>query len=458
MEDDLAGALAEHVASGRTAALPPEAVEAAVQLVSDCAAVTVAGSVEDASAIVRRVVAAEGALPRCTVLGQRLRTSPANAALANGVAAHALDFDDGQQPSGAHPSAVLVPALLAVAEDRHLDGAETVAGYLSGLEVMTALGALVYPDHYAAGWHATATIGTVGAAAAVARLAGLPAPAVRHALGIAASHSHGLRRNFGAMAKPLHAGTAARDGLMAALLAEQGFTAGDGLLDGPRGWLEVFVPGGRSVPVAEAMAPLDGTFAASLRGLHIKRFPSCGITHTAIGAALAVRAEERLDPGDVASVTCLVHRRAPETLLTRLPASGLEGKFSLEYCVARALLSGDVALPDFTDERVLEPAAVALASRVAVEVDPSLGEPATWETTLRVTTAGGATFERASGPAVGKWSGTRLTADELQAKQVACMEAGGLAPGRAVAAADGLAALASCADVADLCALLGAAA
>ena len=445
--------LAAYVADGDADRLPAPAVEAARQLIRDCVAVAASGSGEPVVDAVADVVADEGGAPVCTVIGRSLRTSPANAALVNGVAAHALDFDDGQQPSSTHPSAAMVPAILALAERHHLTGRDVMTAYLYGLESMTALGLAMNPGHYTAGWHATATLGTVGAAVASAKLLHLDADRIANCLGIAASQAHGLRRNFGSMVKPLHAGTAARDGLVAAQLAARGVTTGDEVLAGEKGFIELL--GGSRDRAPKALEALDHTFAASMHGLHIKQYPSCGVTHAPISTALRLRAEHAIAPDDVESVECRVHPRLPGIVLRRPAHTGLEAKFSLESCLALALVDGEVQMGQFTDERALSPEVRALAGRVSMVVDPSMGEPATWEAVLRIRLRSGQELRADTGQAAGKWRARRLSEAELSDKFRACVRHGGLGPGAEDAALRGFSELENVSDVGDACRLLG---
>src|SRR4051812_42815269 len=198
--------------------------------------VTLAGAAEPAARIVQRVIAQDGG-GRCGVFGTSLRRSAADAALTNGTAAHALDYDDMCFVSLAHPSAPLVAAALAAAEVAGAPGRAVLDAYIVGFELEGRLGRAMNPRHYQRGWHCTATLGTIGAAAAASRLLGLDVGATGHALAIAASEASGLKENFGTMVKPLHAGLAARNGVVAAQLARAGMTASAAAIDGPQGFL-----------------------------------------------------------------------------------------------------------------------------------------------------------------------------------------------------------------------------
>src|SRR5437667_9684600 len=244
--------LAEFVAS----AIPPvEGRHAAARALLDTIGVMLAGASESAAASVQQVVAQESSGLQCSVLGTGLRTSATNAALANGTAAHAHDYDDMCFVSLAHPSAPLVAAALAVAELDGRPGRGLLDAYVVGFELEARLGRAMNPRHYQRGWHCTSTIGTIGAAAAAARLLDLDEAAAGHALAIAASEACGLKENFGTMVKPLHAGLAARNGVLAALLGRAGMTAAAGALIGPQGFVKA-MDGERAPSVDELCAEL----------------------------------------------------------------------------------------------------------------------------------------------------------------------------------------------------------
>ena len=217
--------VAEFVAKSRWEDCPAEAVDAARRAILDCLGVMLAGSVEPAARIVTEIARSEGGAPLATVVGTSLRTGAVWASLANGTAAHALDFDDTNFAMMGHPSAPVLSAALAAGELALADGRSLVHAFLLGFEVETTLAEVMNPPHYEKGFHATGTLGAMGAAAAAARLLGLDASQTRTALAVAASQASGLKENFGTMTKPFHAGHAARSGVLSALLAREGFTA-----------------------------------------------------------------------------------------------------------------------------------------------------------------------------------------------------------------------------------------
>src|SRR5512144_3149045 len=239
--------LAEFVAKSRPEDCPEAALHAARRAVLDCLGVMLAGSVEPAARILQRVAQAEGGLPVATVVGTGRRTGAVWAALCNGTAAHALDFDDTNFALMGHPSAPVLSAALAAGELALADGLAVLHAFLLGFEVETTLAEVINPAHYEHRWHATCTLGTLGAAAAAARLLELDGTQARHALAVAASQSSGLKENFGTMTKPFHAGHAARSGVLSPPMAREGWTASEHALEGPQGFFSVLGAGQRAL-------------------------------------------------------------------------------------------------------------------------------------------------------------------------------------------------------------------
>src|SRR5882762_8712646 len=238
----------------------------------DTIGVMLAGAAEPVAAGVRAVARAEGGTPLCTVLGTSLRTAPGWAALANGAAGHAHDFDDTNFALMGHPSVPLLATALAAGEAEMADGRALVLAYVVGFEVSVALGAALNPDHYTRGWHATSSIGTLGCAAAAARIMGLDVVQTQHALALAASHASGLKENFGSMTKPYHAGHAARNGILAAQLAREGLTASETALEGKQGYVAAF---GGSHALDGALERLGRVWNLVGSGIAVKPYPSC---------------------------------------------------------------------------------------------------------------------------------------------------------------------------------------
>ena len=341
---------------------------AAVALL-DTVGVTLAGASEPASRIVQTMVSVEGG-GACSVFGTAGRASASGAALANGTAAHALDYDDMCFVSLAHPSAPLVPALLAVGELAGSTGRELLDAYVIGFEIEGRLGQLMNPRHYQRGWHCTSTLGTIGAAAAVSRLLKLDAAASGHAVAIAASESSGLKENFGTMVKPLHAGLAARNGVVAGLLAQGGMTASALAFDGPQGFLRAM--DGEQIATGEALADLGTRWEIVESGITVKLYPSCAGTHPALDALLDLRRRERFGPDDVERIDIDVDSITPTILIYERPTTPLEGKFSMQFCAAAAVVFGRVGLDTFDAATFANANVAAMMPRVSMRVDPLL--------------------------------------------------------------------------------------
>jgi 2-methylcitrate dehydratase PrpD len=345
-------------------------IEAARSAIIDTVAVVLAGAAEPVTRVVAATVAEEGASPVADRLGARLRTSMEGAALVNGVSGHALDYDDVNRSAIGHPSVVVLPAALAAAQGAGASGRRLVEAYTLGVEVMTKLGRAMGTAHYRTGWHATSTLGTLGAAMAAGKVFGLEPEALQHALAIGASTASGSRQNFGTMTKPFHPGHAARCGVMAARLAQKGMTGDAEILEAPLGYFAMFSYGAARIDgVGETLGrPYDVVSP----GMNVKRYPCCYATHRAADAVLALAAEHELRAADVESADVVVPPGGLAAVTRDRPRTGLEGKFSLPYVVAAAILDGRVALETFTDEMVRRPEAQALLRRVRPVENPAI--------------------------------------------------------------------------------------
>jgi 2-methylcitrate dehydratase PrpD len=414
--------LAEFTLKTTLADCPPAALDVTRRAALDTVGVILAGAAEPCARIVRQVVRAEGGLPLCTVLGTSLRTSPTWAALANGVAGHAHDFDDTNFALLGHPSVPLLTALLACAEADMKTGADVALGYVIGFEVSAALGAAVNPEHYTRGWHATSSIGTLGCAAAAARVLGLDAEQTRHALGVALSLASGLKENFGSMTKPYHAGHAARNGVFAATLAREGFTASATALEGAQGYLAAF-GGGSAAAVEDAVDALGSRWQLLHSGIAVKPYPSCALTHATIDTLLELRAQHHLTAARVASIEVGVNAVVPTVLQHAAPATALERKFSMQYCSAAALVDGHVSIASFEDGPVQDAAVRDLMGRVTMVVDDTLPRELAQQAWTRVTVRldDGRTLQPRPRGAQGH-PDQPLSAESLHAKFLGCAE------------------------------------
>ena len=400
-----------------SAEVPARALEKARSAFLDTVGVTLAGAVEPAARIVQDVVAEEGGAPTCRILGTSQKTGPAQAALANGTAAHALDYDDMCFVSLAHPSAPLVAACLACGELAQASGRTALDAYVVGFEIEAMLGRAMNVSHYRRGWHCTSTIGTIGAAAAAARVLGLDADATGRCLSIAASEASGLKENFGTMAKPLHAGLAARNGVVAALLARKGFTASALALDGPQGMLTAM---DAERPALDAGA-LGARWEILETGITVKLYPSCAATHPALDGLLELRRQHGLSAETVDTIVVRVDSVTPTVLLYGRPGSPLEAKFSMPFCAAAAIADGQVGIDTFETDRLHDPALLALLERVTMTVDPELGQraPALTQAAIAVRLKDGRLLTREIERAKG-CPERPASAEELEAKFRAC--------------------------------------
>jgi 2-methylcitrate dehydratase PrpD len=300
------------------------------------------------------------------------------AALLNGMAGHALDYDDVTDPLSGHPSVALVPALLAVAEHVGASGEELLAAYVVGFEVACAVAAgLPIRPHYAKGWHSTATVGVLAATAGVCRLLHASVDTTRHALGIAASMASGSQQNFGTMTKPLHPGLSGWSAVMAGRLAENGCTADTSQLEARLGYFALY---GTEPDISAVHDRLARPWALLQDGVNVKKYPCCYNTHRTADAALHLQTKLAGDLDGIDAIRVTLEPGGFQPLIRHRPVTGLEGKFSVEYVIAAALIDGHLLLETFTDEAVLRPLAQRLIQKVtfAEEAVPPFGSPS-WE-------------------------------------------------------------------------------
>ncbi|MEE2778666.1 MAG: MmgE/PrpD family protein [Acidobacteriota bacterium] len=349
-----------------------EAQEVARHCLLDWLGVTLAGCEEPLALSMRRALHPEAAAAEATLIGLPARTtSTLLATLINGAASHALDFDDTHSTMSGHPSVPVVPAALALAETLGKTGRDLLSAILAGIEVECRLGAIVNPGHYHAGFHATGTLGTVGAAAACAHLLELDEDRWLHALGLAGTQASGLKSSFGTMGKPLHAGKAAHDGLLAAQLAPEGFTGNPTIVECRQGMADAMHGSDRPDDV---LSRYEGRYL--ITETLFKYHAACYLTHSTIEGALEIRQREGLSGNEVAAVEIFVPPTSLDVCNIHEPATGLEGKFSLRATAAMALLGSDTSsLDTYTDAGVTAPALVQL--RDAVRIRPTDGVSAT---------------------------------------------------------------------------------
>lgn len=396
--------------------MPVGAIKTAKQAMMDCLGCTLLGAVQPIGKIISEFVIEAEARPVASIVGHGEKTAPHLAALANGIMAHAEDYDDISLGIYGHPSPPLLPAVLALGEQYRVSGRRVIEAYITGFEVGSCLGRAINPAHYKRGWHGTATLGTMEAVAASAKLLKLDANQTRMALGIAASEVCGIRQNFGTMTKPFHSGNAAKSGVVAAQLAQRGFTADLNIIEAPLGFGHLFQ--GDDPPDWDKVAPLGKTFEITTEGIAFKPYPSCAETHAEIEIILDLMRKYNFPHEDVESIECVFSDTMDSVMLHLEPKTGLEGKFSAEYCTARALLDNNVGLHDFTDERVNQHEVRQVMQKIKRRIDPSMTMLAS---TLNIKLKDGRQFSQHVEVPKG-WPKNPLSEEELLAKYKDCAQ------------------------------------
>lgn len=367
--------LAQRVVRTRFEDFPDAAVLAGKRAILDTLGAIIGGSQMPAARIVAEVVRESGGREDATVIGLGLRCAAADAALVNGTAAHALDYDDGRSAAGVplHPSAPVLPATLAMAERRQASGRDVLTAFLVGIELECKLGRGLGQSHYTRGWLAAFTLQAIGSGAATARLLGLDDAQTLMALGVAANMAGGLHRTFGTDAKPFLSGTAARSGVLAGLLAARGFSADPDSLAAEGGFLDMFSPAGDQAP--EQVRGWGDPWEIVSPGIGVKKYPCCGATHRALDALATLRTTYEIPADAVEAVEVHVPPGAASILIHHRPQNGAQGKFSMEYAAAAALLDGrgpsGPGLASFNDAAVGRAEAQALLARVST-IDDAL--------------------------------------------------------------------------------------
>lgn len=409
--------LASFIADLEYGDIPEEGVRLAERCFVDTVAVTVAGAVEGAGDTAARVTKTAGTAGPARLFCHESDATLPDAAFVNGTAGHGLDFDDVGDGMSGHPSVTMVAPILAVGEAENASGEDLLAAFVAGFETQCYVAGPILPDHYEVGWHATATMGTFGAAAAIAHLLGADETEARHAINIAASMPAGLKRNFGTMTKPMHAGQAARSGVTAALLAVEGFTADPKAIIGEKGFYDLY---GGVEPDLDELFELGERWAIVEDGVGVKKYPCCYFTHSSIEAASSLAAEHDIAPEDVASVQVVSSPGAGDALHHADPETGLQGKFSMQYTVASGIARDRVGLAAFDDENVADPDVQLVREKVSFDVDESLPY-GSHQTTVTIETTDGDTYVRSLEEPPGTHDDP-LSEDELEEKFEMCAE------------------------------------
>lgn len=348
---------------------PADTAEKAKKVIADTYAVLLAGVSSEVSEPMMRYVEQSRESGPSPILGTGITASAETAALVNGTFGHALDYDDVLSMMPAHPSVVIVAALLASLNGQRVSGKDMLEAYVIGVEVGGKIGVGMTNGHYQRGFHATGTLALFSALSALAKLHKLDAPTIQQAFGIAGSMASGLRRNFGTMTKPLHSGLAARSALTAVRLAMCGFTAAPDIMEAKAGFFS-------SYGVAESdpditASGLGQPFVVSDPGIAVKKFPCCYATHRAIDGVLTLRERMGFDAGMVDKVICKMPPGGMHVLTYPRPVTGLEGKFSLEYSIAAGVLDGKFSLWSFSDEAVRRKEITTLYEKIDAAEDVS---------------------------------------------------------------------------------------
>jgi len=400
--NDVTGILARYIIESRPADIPPAVRHEATRALLNGLGCAIGSAHHET---VENALAAIGEFagpPQAAVFGRAERLDILHAALINGISIHVLDYDD-THARAVHPSAPLLPALLAFAEWKKISGTDLIHAYVLGVETECRIALSVFPEHYDRGWHITGTAGIFGAAAAIGKLLGLNEQQLRWALGIAATQSSGLREMFGSMCKSLHPGRAAQGGLTAALMASKNFTSANNAIEGERGWAHVtstrFDPDvitGELGTRFELMSNMYKPYACGL------------VVHAAIDGCIQLRNENNLQPQDIARVDLLVCPIVMELTAIKEPQTGLQGKFSIFHAAATALVFGDAGEPQFSTNAVNDARVVALRRKVTVAPDAALKKI---QSRITVTMNDGRTFSKYVENALGTLSRPMSDAD-----------------------------------------------
>jgi 2-methylcitrate dehydratase PrpD len=363
--------LAKWICDLRYDSLPREVLPWTKAAVTDYFAVALAGCRAKGLQLVRRHVWSQYAKGDATIIGDTDRMSAEAAALYNGTMAHWEEYDDATFGMAGHPSVVVMPALFAACEMEEVSGQQFVTAFVAAVEVCAKVGRLINPRSIVLGYHPTAIIGPLGAAAAVGKVWGFDPETMENALGLAATHACGLRPHLGRMAKPLHAGLATRGGIAAAMLARDGFVGAPNLIEDPHGYAHAF-SGGQPNDYEALEAKIGKPLEILEPGLAFKIFPSNFHTQAPVVAVLQMVREDGVRAEDVESVRCLGNHMTQHSLWNDNPQTELEGKLSLHYCVAAALVDGQLEVEQFEEGRAQDPRIRSLFPRIRLEPHPDM--------------------------------------------------------------------------------------
>ncbi len=430
----LTAEVARFVTRTQAGRIPRKVMHLGKRSLLDGLGLALAGNVAESGHVIRNYLKTLGVPLNsgATVIGTALKVPPRFAAFANGIAIHADDYDDTQLAVASdrvyglltHPTAPALPAVLALAERDNRSGLDLLCAFQIAVEVETKLAEAINPRHYADGFHSTATLGVIGAAAGAARLLGLDINQTAQALSLGASQAAGLRENFGTMTKPFHPGRSAESGVMAAELIKLGWTAAPNALEAKRGFFNA-AGGGYNPAAIQGKLGKPWTFA--MPGVSIKPHPSGSLTHPGMGVMLELVLKHDIKPSQVVKVRVGTNRHMPNTLIHRRPKNELQAKFSMEFCMAILLLERKAGLAEFTDPIVNRADVQRIISLIDFGVHPR-AEAAGYEKMTTIidielkdgrTISGSADFGKGS-PA------NPMSDDEVANKFIECATWGGL--------------------------------
>ena len=369
--------VASYVAKTRYRDIPLAVIRLAQGFVLDGLGVALAGQIEEGTRIILNYARRMAGRGEVAVLGTSFKLPAPQAALVNGVSAHAMDYDDTQLSTSkeavygllTHPTTPVLNAALALGERERISGAELLLAYIIGVEVECRIADAINPRHYQAGFHSTATMGGLGAAMAAGKIIGLDEEALCRALGMAASMASGLRENFGTMTKPLHAGRAAESGVTAALLAEAGHTAALNILEARRGFFSAMAGG---YDESKISGRLGNPYFMQEPGISIKPYPSGSLSHPAQDLILDLVKAHDVSAEQIDAIEVGTNSNVPNALIYPMPKTALEGKFSIPFCMAIGVLERKAGIAQFADKKVRERGVVELMKRVTLYVDDEM--------------------------------------------------------------------------------------
>jgi 2-methylcitrate dehydratase PrpD len=366
----IATRVAEWIVKTRPEEIPTSVMEKARICILDTIGVTIAGAEDNVGKILAAYIQDLGGKPDCAVIGTPLRTAPPLAALANGALGHALDFDDITYVYHAHPSVSVLPAALAAGELMDASGMQLLGAFIIGTEVASKVGAMVNPKLARDGWHSTCVMGAFGAAAAAGKLLGLTVDQLARSFAITASETSGIKGSIGSMCKSFQVGRSSENGVVAALLAKRGLTGAHDIFEKLFGFCHTFKV---SNDFDAFYSKMGNPFTIENPGFYPKEFPSCSASHPALRATIRLIRQHNIYPRQVESVNCAATPWVIASLLCPDPHNAVEARFSMQFCLAAALLGrGKVKVADFRDENVRDPRTVDMMKKIALETSPEL--------------------------------------------------------------------------------------